>query len=325
MARPAFRGGSAHVRVPATSANLGPGFDALGLALDLHDDVLAVVGEDGVVIDVAGEGADAIPRTEKNLVVSSMRATFDVLGGQPRGIELSCANRIPHGRGLGSSAAAIVAGILLARALVLGGDLALPMSGVLELADRIEGHPDNVAACLLGGLTIAWNDEGAVHAIRVNVDQTLRPYLFVPPTGSSTKASRKALPATVSHGDAAFNAARTALLIAELSGAVQATYDDPESIDSPTTSVFADVLLHASDDKLHQQYRRTGMTATANLVSALRKSGVAAVISGAGPSVLAFTRTDAESMLADSAVPKGWTGSLLAIDQVGAHLVPAER
>jgi len=325
MARPAFRGGSAHVRVPATSANLGPGFDALALALDLHDDVVAVVGEDGVLIDVAGEGSDQVARNEKNLVVSSMRATFDLLGGQPRGIELSCANRIPHGRGLGSSAAAIVAGILLARALVLGGDQALPMTEVLELATRIEGHPDNVAACLLGGLTIAWNGAEAVHAIRVNLDPSISPFVCVPPTASSTRTSRKSLPEQVPHEDASFNAARAALLVAELSGSVQAAYDDPESDNYPMTSVFASVLLDATDDRLHQQYRRTGMTATANLVAALRRSGLPAVISGAGPSVLVFTRTETDVKTATEALPKGWSGSLLNVDRDGARLVPAQR
>jgi homoserine kinase len=325
MARPAFRGGSAHVRVPATSANLGPGFDALALALDLHDDVVAVVGEDGVLIDVAGEGADQVARNEKNLVVSSMRATFDLLGGQPRGIELSCANRIPHGRGLGSSAAAIVAGILLARALVLGGDQALPMTEVLELATRIEGHPDNVAACLLGGLTISWNSAETAHAIRVNLDPSISPFVCVPPTASSTKASRKSLPEQVPHEDAAYNVARAALLVAELSGSVQATYDDPESDNYPMTSVFASVFLDATDDRLHQQYRRTGMNATANLVAALRRSGLPAVISGAGPSVLVFTRTETDVKTATEALPKGWSGSLLGVDRAGARLVPAQR
>src|ERR1700760_4149221 len=149
MAKPVFRAGPVHVRTPATSANLGPGFDALGLALDLFDDVVAAVTDDGLSVDVAGEG-EALARDENHLVVRAMRATFDRLGGQPRGLELSCANRIPHGRGLGSSAAAIVAGVLLARALVLGGAQALSLADVLGLASRLEGHPDNVAACLLG-------------------------------------------------------------------------------------------------------------------------------------------------------------------------------
>ncbi len=152
-----------HVRVPATSANLGPGFDALGLALGLHDDV---VGRGrpttGCTSRSTGEGARASPRDETHLVVRAMRAAFDALGGQPPGLELRCANRIPHGRGLGSSAAAIVAGVLLARALVDGRRRSgCDDADVLALAAALEGHPDNVAACLLGGLTIAWTDDGA--------------------------------------------------------------------------------------------------------------------------------------------------------------------
>ena len=149
------------VRVPATSANLGPGFDALGLALSLYNEVEARVVPSGLHIDVSGEGAaDVTDAEEAHLVVRAMRAAFDDLGGgQPPGIELRCVNRIPHGRGLGSSAAAIVAGVLAARALAgaaAGPDEALP------LANALEGHPDNVAPCLYGGLTIAWlADEGA--------------------------------------------------------------------------------------------------------------------------------------------------------------------
>ncbi len=315
MARPAFRGGAAHVRVPATSANLGPGFDALGLALDLHDDVLAVVGEDGVVVDVAGEGTDEVARDEKNLVVAAMRATFDQLGGQPRGIELSCANRIPHGRGLGSSAAAIVAGVLLARALVLGGEQALPMSDVLNLAARLEGHPDNVAACLLGGLTIAWTvGPTKVDAVRVDLDPHVSPFVFIPPTPSSTHAARQALPATVSRGDAVHNLARSALLVAALSGTARTASDAPQRPGDPDDEVAAaitvpaDVLLAATEDRLHQQYRRAGMSGSADLIAELRADRIAAVMSGAGPTVLAFTRTAAEVKAAIDAVPPDWAG-----------------
>jgi homoserine kinase len=346
VARPAFRAGSAHVRVPATSANLGPGFDAFGLALDLHDDVLAVIGEDGIVVDVAGEGADEVARNMNNLVVTAMRATFDELGGQPRGIEISCANRIPHGRGLGSSAAAIVAGVLLARALVLGGDQALGLPAVLELASQLEGHPDNVAACLLGGLTIAWSapapaspasklNEGSpivmnptlpaartVSAVRVDLDPAITPFVFVPTNSSSTRAARQALPDTVPHADAAYNAARSALLIAALSGVAHSPID--EDSDDPADTL-AQILFAATDDKLHQRYRSGAMTATADLVGALRNAGISAVVSGAGPSVLAFTRTDAERELAADNLPAGWSGTALGVDRVGAHLVAAQR
>jgi homoserine kinase len=291
--------------VPATSANLGPGFDALGLALSLHDDVIARIGEDGVVIDVAGEGAAEVPRDESHLLVRSMRSAFEVLGGQPRGIELVCANRIPHGRGLGSSAAAIVAGILLARALVLGGDERLSDADVLALASELEGHPDNVAACLYGGLTIAWSSAGdGVGAIRLDCAPAIRPVAFIPTETSSTHASRQLLPEQVPHGDAAFNAARAALLVAALTGR-------------------SDVLLTATEDRLHQDYRAPGMPASAELVVLLRGKGIPAVVSGAGPTVLALAREEDEVAVALELVPARWQAVALEVDEPGAHIVPA--
>lgn len=304
MARPAFRGSAVHVRVPATSANLGPGFDALGLALGLHDDLIARIGEDGVVVDVAGEGVE-VARDEKHLVVRAMRATFDRLGGQPRGIELSCANRIPHSRGLGSSAAAIVAGIVLARALVLGGDQALSDAEALALAAQIEGHPDNVAACLLGGLTIAWTD-GPASAVRLECDPRVVPVLFVPPFAASTEQARGLLPATVPHADAAFAAGRAALLVAALTGAPEA-------------------LLPATEDRLHQQYRAPAMPQSAELVATLRAQGLAAAISGAGPTVLALARGEVEAEQAAALKPDGWGCHRPGIDLSGAHVVPPAR
>ena len=215
--RPAFRAGPVHVRAPATSANLGPGFDSLGLALALYDDVVARVVDSGLDIDVAGEGED-VTRDEDHLVVRAMRATFDKLGGQPYGLQLSCANRIPHGRGLGSSAAAIVAGVVLARGLVVGGEQHLPDADAFALAARLEGHPDNVAACFHGGLTIAWTQDRRAHAVRAEVSPVLRPVVLVPPNESSTATARGVLPRTVPHADAAHAAARSALLVAVLDG-----------------------------------------------------------------------------------------------------------
>jgi homoserine kinase len=150
-----FRSEAVHVRVPATSANLGPGFDALGLALGLHDDVVVRVTGSGLAIRVTGEGADDVPLTEEHLLVRAMRTAFEALGGQPAGLRVGCVNQIPHARGLGSSAATIVAGMLAARALVVGGENRLDDAGLLVLATAMEGHPDNVAACLYGGLTMA--------------------------------------------------------------------------------------------------------------------------------------------------------------------------
>jgi homoserine kinase len=303
--KPAFRGGPVHVRVPATSANLGPGFDALGLALSLLDDVVARVGEDGLVIDIAGHGAD-LPRDETHLVVRAMRTVFARLGGQPRGIELSCANRIPHGRGLGSSGAAIVAGVVLARALVLGAEHVLPDDELLAIASAIEGHPDNVAACLLGGLTLAWTESGTVRALRLECDPVIRPVALVPPFSASTELARGLLPATVPHGDAAFTAGRAALLIAALTGST-------------------DALLAATEDRLHQRYRAPAMPQSAELVSGLRAAGLAAVISGAGPTVLVLARDEQEVARAAALTPTQWQTTALAVDTDGAHVVVAAR
>ena len=147
------------VRAPASSANLGPGFDALGLALSLHDVAVARVTDGGLDIEVSGEGSETAAAGEAHLVVRAMRAAFDVLGAQPPGLGLRCLNAIPHGRGLGSSAAAIVTGILAARGLARDGAELLPDDAVLALAASLEGHPDNVAACLHGGLTISWTPD----------------------------------------------------------------------------------------------------------------------------------------------------------------------
>ena len=269
MAGPAFRAAPVRVRVPATSANVGPGFDAFGLALGLYDDVVVRIADSGLAIDVAGEGADDVPRDRRHLVVRALRATFDALGGQPRGLELVCANRIPHSRGLGSSAAAIVAGVIAARALVLGGRERLDDAAALALATELEGHPDNVAACLLGGFTIAWTTEAGPRVVRLDPAAGLTPVAFVPSTKASTAKVRRLLPETVPHADASANAARAALLVHALTAA-------------------PDLLLAATEDRLHQPYRATAMPRSASLVARLRADGIPAVISGAGPTVLAF-------------------------------------
>lgn len=279
------------VRVPATSANLGPGFDALGLALALHDVVTARITGRGLSIEVSGEGADHAADGERHLVIRAMRAAFGRLGAQPPGIGLSCVNAIPQGRGLGSSAAAIVSGALAARALAgavavdaagAGGAAAaggsgepgpaawLPDPELLRLAVALEGHPDNVSACLAGGLVISWTPASGARFARLATVAGLAPVLCVPNSELATSAARQALPAAVPHADAAANSARAALLVAALT-------TDPG------------LLLDATEDFLHQRYRAATMPGTASLVSALRAAGVPAVVSGAGPAVLALT------------------------------------
>lgn len=287
-----FIAGPVTVRTPASSANLGPGFDALGLALSLYDDVTAEVLPFGLEIEVTGEGSEGVPRDEKHLIVRAMHAAFDALGERPTGLRLTCVNAIPHGRGLGSSAAAIVAGISLANALFDGDGL----DGVaaFQLAADLEGHPDNVAAAMFGGLTIAWLDGGAAQVERL--DSSVQVTAFVPPQAVSTEKARGLLPASVLHADAAANAGRAALLVRALTGA-------------------SHVLLAATEDRLHQSFRASAMAESYELMSSLRADGIAATISGAGPTVLAFARG------LDDRLPRGWTLHELDVDLEGAHVV----
>jgi homoserine kinase len=304
-----FRAAPARVRVPATSANLGPGFDSFGLALALYDDVVVRVAESGLVVDVAGEGADDVRRDKRHLVVQAVRATFDLLGGQPRGLEVVCANHIPHGRGLGSSAAAIVAGIVGARELVLGGAERLPDDAMLRLAAQLEGHPDNVAACLAGGFTMAWQEAGTTsepalltRSLHLDVHKSIAAVVFVPETKSSTARARKLLPDTIPHDAAAANAARAALL-------------------SQALTRRPDLLFTATEDALHQSYRASAMSRSAALMARLREAGIAAVISGAGPSVLALTTTANADAVAEFDT-RWFTSTRLAIDTEGARVLP---
>jgi homoserine kinase len=303
------------VRAPATSANLGPGYDALGLALALHDVVEARVTGAGLDIEVSGEGAETAGAGERHLVVQAMRAAFSLLGGQPPGIALRCVNAVPHSRGLGSSAAAVVTGVLAARGLVSGGETMLTDDGVFRLAVEFEGHPDNVAACLAGGLTIAWTAQRGAGApavprlAKLTVLDEICPVVCVPQDVLSTETARRVLPETVPHRDAAANAGRSALLIAGL------------------TSV-PEVLFDATEDFLHQRYRAAVMPATADLLRRLRAGGLAAVVSGAGPAVLVLTgpgpKTSpdlVDSIASETGIP--WRISPLGVDRHGATLQTA--
>ncbi|WP_243741428.1 homoserine kinase [Actinomycetospora succinea] len=285
------------VRVPATSANLGPGFDTLGLALGLWDEVELSVGDgDRCTVEVEGEGAARVPRDERHLVLRAAHATFDRAGAPRVSLRLRCRNVIPHSRGLGSSAAAAVAGIVAARGL-LSSTYPLDDDAVLDLAAGFDGHADNVAACLYGGLVVSWGHEGSWHAAHLTPHPALRPVVLIAERSSSTEATRGLLPDRVPHADAAFTAARAALL-------VHALTSEPE------------LLLAATEDRLHQPYRRPAYPETAAVVDQLRTAGIAAVVSGAGPTVLALTLDGA---LPDGLDTTGFTVRTLAVDTEGAR------
>ncbi len=292
-----FVDGPVRVTVPATSANLGPGFDSLGLALSMRDSIEAEVGGGALVVEVDGVGAGDVPRDESHLVVRAMRAAFDAMDAQPPGLTLRCHNVIPHGRGLGSSSAAIVAGVVLARALVAGGQLLVDDDALFRLAADLEGHPDNVAPAFYGGFVISGREDDEWYAVSVGVDPRISAVAFVPPTSVPTQVARRLLPDFVSHPDAAANSGRAALLVAALAGR-------PEH------------LFAGTRDYLHQEQREPAMPASLGLVHALRADGVAAVISGAGPTVLALVSTHDIDLA--SRTPAGWRSHLLDVERAGA-------
>lgn len=286
------------VRVPASSANLGPGFDALGLALGLYDVVEVQVIDSGLKIEVIDAGAGGVadvPTDETHLVVRALRRACAHLGVRPPGLHLRCSNAIPHARGLGSSAAAVVSGVAAGYALAekpLDDD-------ALQLAAEFEGHADNAAASLFGGFVLAWCEpDGRFHAESLTPHASIRPVLAVPDLRSSTDATRGLLPARVPHADAAFGAGRAALAVLALTSR-------------------PDLLLPATADRLHQDYRAPAYPASARLVADLRERGIAATISGAGPSVLALTT--------DGTIPpgigvEGFDVTELAVDSAGVRV-----
>jgi homoserine kinase len=351
------------VRTPATSANLGPGFDSLGLALALYDEIdVVATGDGGVDVIVEGEGAGAVPGDERHLVVRAIRAGLEYAGAGRPGLRLRCRNAIPHGRGLGSSASAVVAGLVAARGL-LADPAPLDDATLLRLATAFEGHPDNAAAALLGGFTISWSEtapgssDGAptdsagdavqeapdaavsastdrrapriavagadgtkapaavagelpqARAVAVPVHPDVSVVACVPGWELPTSVARRMLPAEVPHRDAAFNAGRAALLVEALSRR-------------------PDLLPAATADRLHQNQRASAMPDSARLVRRLRAAGAAAVVSGAGPTVLVLgageaARRTVEQVLGESAGAgvAGWRALSLAIDTLGARLV----
>lgn len=301
------RGRSVVVKVPATTANLGPGFDTLGLALSIYDELTVTTREQlGATVEVIGVGAGEVPTDESNLVVTAIRYAFGVYGVDLPGLDLVARNSIPHGRGLGSSGAAIVSGIMAAKGL-LDGIVDIDSNALLAMATALEGHPDNVAPALFGGLTIAWTTDAGPQHKKLMVHRGVSPLICVPESTMSTELARSLRPASVPHEDAIFNVSRSALLIAAL-------------IQSP------ELLLAATEDKLHQNYRAAAMPDTVALIAELRGHGLAAVVSGAGPSILVLCSGPAQRLEAASLVAAhegvDWQALMLAVDFKGATVNP---
>jgi homoserine kinase len=303
MAQRLRTGVSVRVRVPASSANLGPGFDSVGLALGLWDSCVATVtAEPGLQVEVHGEGEGEVPLDATHLVHRTMVGAWRELGvPPPQGLHLVCDNAVPHGRGLGSSATAIVTGIVAAQGLydASRGSVESPdLRWVNDLAARLEGHPDNSSASVHGGLTLSWPAaDGATSTLRLQLHPEVAVRVLLPTTQLSTARARSVLPSHVRHAEAAANSARAALLLQAL-------------------TARPDLLLDGTREWLHQEARRESFTASMALVDDLRGQGHAAVISGAGPSVLVLsTRDRVRSVAVERA---GWQVLDLEVPDHGA-------
>ena len=255
------------VSVPGSAGNLGPGFDALGMALGVRDEIeVRAVGADDVVVEVEGEGAGTVPTDGSHLFIKAFREALSRVGAPECGVHLTAKNAIPHGQGLGSSAATVVAAITAARAMIAEPE-ALDIDTTLTIATAFEGHPDNAAPAIHGGATVCWQDSEGAHAVPIDVSDEIETAVVIPHGVLPTATARAVLPAQVPHPDAAFNVSRAALLVHALAG--------------DTEHLFA-----ATEDKLHQNYRADHMASAVAMMRHLRDQGLAAVISGAGPSVL---------------------------------------
>jgi homoserine kinase len=288
--------------VAASSANLGPGFDSLGLALSLYDEIAVETTESGLSIDVVGEGAGQVPLDSSHLVVRAIERGLQAAGVGAAGLKVVCRNGIPHSRGLGSSAAAVVGGIAVANGLVAQSD-STPMSEteLVQLASEFEGHPDNASAAVLGGAVVSWTEGEGPHARYSAAPLRLHPdiHLFtaIPEVKSSTAETRVMLPTQVSHVDARFNLSRAALLVVALT-------------ERP------DLLMEATADRLHQPQRAAAMPASSEYLTILRRSGLAAVLSGAGPAVIAMTTaTELPPEALDYGAANGFTVSEMSVGE----------
>ena len=280
----------ARVKVPGSSANLGPGFDTLGLALSIYDTLEVEVIESGLEVEIFGEGADDLPRDSSNLIVKAINSGLIAADVRAPGLRVVCHNEIPQSRGLGSSAAAAAAGVVAANTLA---GSPLDEDTVVQLSSEFEGHPDNAGASVLGGAVVSWTDipvdgrsKPSYRAVRIPVDESIKAVALVPDFHASTNAVRKVLPSHVTHTDARFNVSRTAVMTAALQH-------------------HPNLLFEGTRDRLHQPYRADVLPVTAEWVNRLRNRGYAAYLSGAGPTALVLITEPIEPALLDDARAAG--------------------
>ena len=286
--------------VAASSANLGPGFDSLGLALSLYDEIVVETTESDLTVEVAGEGAGLVPLDSNHLVVRAIQHGLRAVGVAAAGLKVRCSNSIPQSRGLGSSAAAVVGGLAAVNGLVAQAD-SKPMTEaeLIQRASEFEGHPDNASASVLGGAVVSWMSTGATGpryaaaALRMHPDIHLFP--AIPEQKSLTAETRVLLPRSVSHADARFNVSRAALLVVALT-------------ERP------DLLMEATEDTLHQPHRAMAMRASAEYLNMLRRYDIAAVLSGAGPAVIALSnKPELPAEALDFGAANGFTVSEMSV------------
>jgi homoserine kinase len=286
--------------VAASSANLGPGFDSLGLALSLYDEIVVETTQSGLTVDVEGEGAGQVPLDSTHLVVRAIQHGLRAVGCAVAGLNVYCRNNIPQSRGLGSSAAAVVGGLAAVNGLVSqAGSQPMSQAELIQRASEFEGHPDNAAAAVLGGGVVSWTSTGATGpryaAASLQIHPDIHLFPAIPEQRSRTAETRVLLPRSVSHGDARFNVSRAALLVVALT-------------ERP------DLLLEATEDVLHQPYRAIAMRASAEYLQVLRRCGVAAVLSGAGPAVIGLsTQPDLPADALEYGAANGFTVSEMSV------------
>lgn len=278
--------------VAASSANLGPGFDSMGVALGIYDEIVVETTESGLDVEVRGEGEGQVPLDATHLVVRAIERGLREAKVSAPGLVVRCRNTIPHSRGLGSSAAAVVGGLAAANGLAAQhGSSPMGTEALVQVSSEFEGHPDNASAAVLGGAVVSWTDSAggaaryAAAPIRLHPDIVL--YSAIPTVRSSTAETRILLPEQVSHTDARFNVSRAALLVVALT-------------ERP------DLLMAATEDTLHQPQRAPALPASAEYLAVLRRCGIPAVLSGAGPAVLAFgNQAEHHAELPREAVERG--------------------